>query len=206
MIDELEPEPRSYYYRALAEYRLYIFHMRKDRRELRSHVRKGLSAIKVSMSWGGPSSDELALFGLLRDLRTTFSFAVRFDESRALRAIAAAKSMSPLNPRAHLAEGIFYFRRADRKSVFAEHSFRSLSRAYELYEKEEREERKIRDDFGWGREETVVWLALAMKSRGDRARAFNKLRQSHARSRNHAWAKYELAVLTGNTQHIAPPK
>ena len=31
MIDELEPEPRSYYYRALTEYRLSLFHMRKGR-------------------------------------------------------------------------------------------------------------------------------------------------------------------------------
>ncbi len=206
MLDELKSEPRSHYYRALAEYRLSLFHMRKDSGTFRQHVRKGLRALKVSLNAGGRTPDKLALLCLFRDLRSTFSFAGRLDERKALRAITAAKAMSPLDPRAHLAEGIFYFRRLNRNADYAELSFCSLSRSYELYEMEEREGRNTPEDFGWGREEAVVWLALAMKSRGDRAGAFNKLRESLTRSYNHAWAKYEMAVLTGNTQYVGPPK
>ncbi len=86
--------------------------MRKDAGKFRRHVKKGLKAVTASLQSTAPSSDKSALLGLIRDSRSTYSLAREIEERRALRAISVAKAASPLNPRVHLAEGIFYLRRA----------------------------------------------------------------------------------------------
>ncbi|MEW6456772.1 MAG: hypothetical protein AB1410_08700 [Acidobacteriota bacterium] len=190
-----------YYYIALSDYRLSIYHLQaKDKKKAKDFIEEGIKNLERSIKEKGDFSDSYALLGALLGLKISISWYLAPSLGpKSSKEIEKAIQLDPDNPRAYLIKGISSYNTPVIFGGGVSKATKDLELSIKLFEKEKKDSSI---EPSWGMGEAYARLGLCYIKKGDKKKAEEIFIEGISKAPEYSWLRHHLEKLKKSHKEV----